>query len=95
MSSGCGRGSRPRLRGKRRSPIALPVAALRGLTRRPGCRSFVSCGLLGGRACGGEPSVGLLPGGVIAFPVSSGYALGLLPNPALQATDRIKPRPVA
>ena len=93
MSFRCGRCCRPRLRGKLRRSVALPVAALPGLTRRPGCQSFWSCGRIGWRACGGEPSAGFLPRGLVAFPVSSGYALGYSPNPALQATGRIKPRP--
>ncbi len=93
MSSRCGRCRRPRLRGKLRPPVALPVAALPGLTRRLGCRSFGSCGRIGWRACGGVSSEGFLPGGLVAFPVSSGHAFGYSPNPALQATGRIKPRP--
>ena len=93
MSFRCGRCRRPRLRGKLRAPVALLVAALPGLTRRPGCRSFWSCGRIGWRACGGEPSAGFLPRGLVAFPVSSGHAFGHSPNPALQATGRIKPRP--
>ena len=44
-------------------------------------------------ACDGKPSAGFLPGGLVAFPVSSGYALCYSPNPALQATRRMKPRP--
>jgi len=93
MSFRCGRCRRPHLRGKPRHSVALPVAALPGLTRRPGCRSFGSCGRIGWRACGGEPSAGFLPGGLVAFPVTSGHAFGHSPNPALQATGRIKPRP--
>ena len=93
MSAPGDRSRRPRLRGKLWFAVALPVAAFPGLTRRLGWLSFSSCGLVGTRACGGKPSVGFLPGGLVAFPVSSGYALGYSPNPALQATGRMKPRP--
>jgi hypothetical protein len=65
MSFRCGRCRRPRLRGKLRPSVALPVAASPGLTRRPGCRSFWSCGRIGGRACGGVPSAGFQPGGLV------------------------------
>ena len=93
MSAPGGRSRRPRLRGKLWFAVALPVAALPGLTRRPGWPAFWSRGVVGTRACGGKPSVGFLPGELVAFPVSSGYALCYSPNPALQATGRMKPRP--
>jgi len=93
MSAPGDRSRRPRLRGKARSPVALPVAAFPGLTRRLGWPSFLSGGPIGTPARGGKPSVGFLPGGLVAFPVSSDYALGYSPNPALQATGRMKPRP--
>ena len=93
MSAPGDRNRRSRLREKLWFPVALPVAASSGLTRRLGWPAFWARGLVGTRACGGKPSVGFLPGELVAFPVSSGYVLGYSPNPALQATGRMKPRP--
>jgi hypothetical protein len=51
------------------------------------------CGLIGWRSCGSASLAGFLPGGLFTLPISSGYPPGNSPNPALQATGRIKPRP--
>jgi len=80
MSFRCFRGPRPRPRGNALPPAALPVAAFLWLTRRLGRRSFLSCGLIGWRACGVARSAGFLSGGPVAFPVSSGYPFGYTPN---------------
>jgi len=83
----------PRLRGKLRFPVALPVTALPARTRRLGWSVFWSGGLVGTRAGGGKLPVGFLPGERVAFSVGNGRALRHAPNPALQATGRMKPRP--
>ena len=86
MSSCCSRGPRPRLRRNARPPVALAVAALLRLTRRLGCRSFLSCGAFARRACGVAWSAGFLRCGQLAFPVGSGYAFGCSPNPSFHRT---------
>ena len=83
----------PRLRGKLRFPVALPVAAWPARTQRLGWSVFWSGGLVGTRAGGGKLPVGFLPGERVAFSVGNGRALRHAPNPALQATGRMKPRP--
>ncbi len=79
----------PRLRGKLRFPVALPVAALLARTRRLGWPAFGSVDRVGTRTGGERPSVRFLPGERVAFSVGNGRALRHAPNPALQATGRM------
>jgi len=92
VSLRCGRGRRPRLRGKLRRCVALPVAALAGLTRWLRCRSFVSCGRIGGRACGGVPLARFWPAGSLLFRSAVATLLTIRPTRRSKGRCAIKPR---
>ena len=92
VSLRCGRGRRPRLRGKLRRCGALPVAAFSGLTRWLRCQSFLSCGHIGGRACGGVPLAGFWPGGSLLFRSAVATLLTIRPTRRSKGRCAIKPR---
>ena len=92
VSLRCGRGRRPRFWGKLRRCVALPVAALPGLTRWLRCRSFLSRGRIGGRACGGAPLAGFWSGGSLLFRSAVASLLTIRPTRRSKGRCAIKPR---